>query len=215
MSSILTSADQGDGEFEYPRYFPLAKRLQWASARLFFYACVGLSLGTVVAGPLLAPLISWWMFGDWRFWRHLRRGLRLYAHGYRVLGLVLRGDHAFMFSVPLTSPPLTAPLPGSVQLNASWSHGRGCGSCTRCCRHGGTVDCPVLDRDKGQCVGYDAFFWRYFNCGRFPSRQREIDYYGCPKWSVRRGNDGMREIAVAPPEVAVPFDMSKDCAETG
>ena len=164
---------------------PLGARLRWGAARLTFIGAAGLSLGTVVAGPLLAPLISRWMFGDWRFWRHLRRGLRLYGHGYRLMGLMVRGDSAFMLGVPLTSPPLSDPAPGTVVLNPDWSHGSSCGTCNRCCHHGRDIHCPVLDAETGLCTGYDGWFWRYFNCGRFPSHQRELDYYRCPKWHLR------------------------------
>jgi hypothetical protein len=131
----------------------------------------------------LAPLITWWVFGDWRFWRHLKPGLGLFAHGYRVLGLMLRGEGAFMFSVPLTSPPFNVPVPGLVKLNPAWPHGHSCGPCRRCCQQ--SKCCPALDNQSGHCRGYNAFYWRYFNCGRFPSNQQEIDYYSCPKWVAK------------------------------
>lgn len=166
---------------------PWGLRLRWAAARVVFITVAAVSLGTVVGGVVLAPVISRWMFGDWRFWRHLRRGLRLYGHGYRLMGLMLRGDSAFMLGVPLTSPPLSDPRPGSVVLNPAWAHGSSCGSCSRCCHHGRDIHCPVLDTATGLCTGYDGWFWRYFNCGRFPSHQRELDYYGCPKWQMRDG----------------------------
>jgi hypothetical protein len=35
------------------------------------------------------------------------------------------------------------------------------------------------------CRGYDSFFWRYFNCGRYPTEQREIEYYLCNKWQFK------------------------------
>ncbi|MEE8434399.1 MAG: hypothetical protein V3S64_06380, partial [bacterium] len=44
---------------------------------------------------------------------------------------------------------------------------------------------PVLDYETGLCQGYDSFFWRYFNCGRYPSNQREIEFYLCNKWSLK------------------------------
>ena len=95
-------------------------------------ACVGLCLFTVIAAVPLAPLITWWVFGDWRFWRHLGPGLGLFMHGYRVLGLMIRGEGAFMFSVPLSSPPIKVPEPALVRLNPAWPHGRSCGPCRRC-----------------------------------------------------------------------------------
>ena len=159
------------------------KRLLWAATRGLFMFSAGLCLFTIVAGVPLAPLITWWVFGDWRFWRHLKPGLGLYVHGYRVLGLMLRGEGRFMFSVPLTSPPIKVPEPGLVRLNPAWPHGSSCGPCRRCCQQSGS--CPALDDESGHCRGYNAFYWRYFNCGRFPSNQQQIDYYNCPKWIAR------------------------------
>ena len=159
-----------------------SKRFRWAAARILFLGCVGLCLFTGVATVPLAPLMSWWLFGDWRFWRHLKPGLGMFRHCYRVLGLMFRGEGVYMFSVPLTSPPFKAPVPDRVQLNPAWPHGRSCGPCRRCCQQGKC--CPALDQQTGRCRGYNAFYWRYFNCGRFPSHQQEIDYYDCPKWVV-------------------------------
>ena len=34
-------------------------------------------------------------------------------------------------------------------------------------------------------MGYDSFYWRYFNCGRYPANQEEIDWYECPKWIMK------------------------------
>ena len=144
--------------------------LRWALARILFIGTAGLCLGSGVAGLAVAPLFTWWMYGDFRFWRHLRHSLRLYPYGYRVLGLMLRGDGAFLLGVPL--------------LRADWEYDLSCGPCTRCCRHGRRAACPLLDESSGRCRGYDSFFWRYFNCGRFPTRQWDIDYYGCPKWKL-------------------------------
>jgi hypothetical protein len=163
--------------------------VQWAAARTLFIGYVGFALFTVVGGFLTAPLATWYFLGDWRFWRHWRTGIRLYGQGWRMFGLMLKGESGFMLDVPMTAPPHTAPVASLVDLNPNWAHGGSCGPCSRCCSQ---IHCPVLDTETGFCRGYDAFYWRYFNCGRFPSSQREIDYYGCPKWV-------MKEILVAPP----------------
>jgi len=34
-------------------------------------------------------------------------------------------------------------------------------------------------------MSYDSFYWRYFNCGRYPAAQNQIDYYECPKWIMK------------------------------
>jgi len=157
-------------------------RLRWASARVGFIGYVGFALFTGVGGILTAPLATWYMFGDWRFWRHWRPALRLIPQGWRMLGRLVRGDSGFMLDVPIAAPPHSAPVQELVDLNPAWAHSGSCGPCSRCCE---LIACPVLDPESGYCSGYDSFFWRYFNCGRFPSRQREIDYYGCPKWVMK------------------------------
>lgn len=157
------------------------QRLGWACARLAFHAYVGFALVTVVGGFLTAPLMSKLFFDDWRCWRYWRRGAALFPHGWRLFAMVLRGEATFMLGVPLGSAPQTRPARGAAVLAPSWEHGSSCGSCRRCC-HVKELRCPVLDTESGLCSGYDSFYWRYFNCGRYPSSQAEIDYYGCPKW---------------------------------
>ncbi len=69
-----------------------------------------------------------------------------------------------------------------VTMNPTWEFGTTCGPCNRCCTK---IKCPILDHRSGLCRGYDSFFWRYFNCGRFPSTRREIDFYICNKWLMK------------------------------
>ncbi len=154
----------------------------WAAKRLLFYVYLVFCLLTVVGGFLTAPLFTYVFFGDWRFWRYLAPGWKMFFHGWRFLIPLLKWENSgFMFSVPLTSPPKSAPDLSIVKIRADWADGSSCGSCSKCCDQ---VSCPVLDKDSGLCLGYNAFFWRYFNCGRFPSYQSEIDYYSCPKWQM-------------------------------
>ncbi|MCB1859181.1 MAG: hypothetical protein KDI63_12950 [Gammaproteobacteria bacterium] len=180
-----------------PSRHPSLERAKWGVARAGFIALSGFCLTTVVGGLVLAPVVTWCMFDDWRFWRHLRRGLRLYRHGYRIMGLMIRGEGRFMLSVPLFSPPYDVPVPGSVELRADWEHGRSCGSCVRCCQLGSSASCPVLDTEHNRCNGYLSFYWRYFNCGRFPSHQHQIDYYGCPKWKMSPTSTSVGSFPVA------------------
>ncbi len=154
---------------------------RWALARLTFITYIGFSVVSLVGGFLTAPLMTWYFFGDWRFWRHWSAGLGLLPHAWRLLKLMLRDNRVFMFSVPLTSPPRSTPDPATTTLQSSWPHGRSCGDCSNCCRPGGYV-CPLLDQTLGLCRGHRSFYWRYFNCGRFPSVAPEIDYYDCRKW---------------------------------
>jgi hypothetical protein len=156
-------------------------KARWAAARLVFIAYISFSVVTLVGGFLTAPLMTWYFFGDWRFWRHWSAGLGLWPHALRLMKLMRSDNRGFMFSVKLTSPPSSSPDPARTALHPHWPHGKSCGDCSNCCRPGGHV-CPLLDTTVGLCRGYDSFFWRYFNCGRFPSLRREIDYYDCRKW---------------------------------
>ncbi len=160
------------------------RQLGWASARLGFYTYIGLSMITVVGGFATAPLMTHLFYNDWRFWRHWRRAWRLFPHAWNIVWLMFRREGQFMLSVPLTSPPQSKPDHGLVELAPGWRHGAGCGDCQRCC-HILWLRCPVLDDATGFCSGYNSFYWRYFNCGRYPSRHAEIDYYGCDKWRMK------------------------------
>jgi hypothetical protein len=163
-----------------PENYSRGQRLGWAAARYVFIFCAAVSLFTVVGGLLLAPANTWYFFNDWRFWRHWRRGLGLYGQGYRMFWLMLRGDDAFMLSVPMTSAPRRKPRRSVVVIRADWQTGNSCGSCSRCCGQ-----CPLRDVERNLCLSYNSFYWRYFNCGRFPYRQSQIDYYQCEKWAMR------------------------------
>jgi len=160
-------------------------KVRWASARLIFIAYISFSVVSVLGGFLSAPLMTWYFFGDWRFWRHWSAGLGLLPHAFRLLNLMLRDNRGFMFSVPLTAPPRSTPDSATTTLHSSWPHGGSCGACSNCCRAGGHA-CPLLDENLGLCRGHDSFYWRYFNCGRFPSVSAELDYYNCHKWVLSK-----------------------------
>jgi len=58
----------------------------------------------------------------------------------------------------------------------------------------------LLDSRQQGCLGYNSFYWRYFNCGRYPSFEEEISYYGCRKWAlVKSGQPVTVTLAVNPP----------------
>jgi hypothetical protein len=157
------------------------KKIRWAAARLVFIGYIGFSVLSLIGGFLTAPLMTWYFFGDWRFWRYWSAGLGLLPHALRLIRLMLSDNRSFMFSVPLTSPPRSSPDTQATVLHRFWPHGSSCGDCSNCCRPGGHA-CPLLDEERELCRGYDSFYWRYFNCGRFPSAASEIDYYDCRKW---------------------------------
>jgi hypothetical protein len=159
------------------------KQIQWATARLLFISYISFSVLSVFGGFLTAPAMTWYFFGDWRFWRHWSSGKQLLPHSFKLLKVMFRDRKGFMFSVPLTSPPRSVPDPDKTALKSSWGEKRTCGNCTNCCRTGGYA-CPLLDESRGLCQGHDSFYWRYFNCGRFPSVTSQVEYYECPKWVV-------------------------------
>jgi hypothetical protein len=157
--------------------------LRWSLARLAFIIYIVFSVVTLIGGFLTAPLMTWYFFDDWRFWRHWRAGLGLLPHGLRMTAMMLGHSRAFMFSVPLASPPRSDPDPSIALNRADWHHGDSCGGCFNCCTAGGNV-CPLLDKKQQACRGYNSFYWRYFNCGRYPSFEEEIHYYDCRKWAL-------------------------------
>jgi hypothetical protein len=155
------------------------QQIVWALQRLFFFFYVGFCLLSVVGGYLTAPLFTYYFFGDWRFWRYVNPAWKLFFQGWRFILPILKGTNGgFMFSVP----PASKPDPKLLTLHSDWEYGAtSCGWCTRCCTK---VSCPILDKEKDLCLGYNSFFWRYFNCGRFPSQISEITYFDCPKWEI-------------------------------
>jgi hypothetical protein len=163
--------------------FNALNKARWAMARLLFILYISFSVLSVFGGFLTAPLMTWYFFGDWRFWRYWSSGVRLFPHAFRLFKVMLRDQKGFMFAVPLTSPPRSIPNPEKAVLNDSWGEDHSCTNCTNCCRTGGYT-CPLLDENRGLCEGYDSFYWRYFNCGRFPSAFAQVEYYECPKWVV-------------------------------
>lgn len=166
------------------RLVPSLNALKWAGARLLFFAYIAFSMGTLgLGGFLTAPIMTWYFYGDWRVWRHWHSAKGLYPQAYKMLlYIVQRRNGGYMLSVPLTAQPHSTVNPDVVELAATWEFGTSCGPCSRCCEK---IKCPILDRETGLCRGYDSFFWRYFNCGRFPNAQVEIDYYRCPKWNMK------------------------------
>ncbi|MGE5839050.1 MAG: hypothetical protein ACM34H_03890, partial [Deltaproteobacteria bacterium] len=88
----------------------------------------------------------------------------------------------FSPTVSLTAPPMSKPDLSLVAINPVWENGEACADCGKCCKK---IRCPLQEKTHSQCMGYDSFYWRYFNCGRYPSNQGDIDRYECPKWVMR------------------------------
>ena len=185
---------------------------RWALARLAFISYIVFSVVSLVGGFLTAPLMTWYFFGDWRFWRHWRAGVGLLPHGLRLTAMMIGHGRGFMFSVPLTSPPRSVPDPSVTLFRVDWHHGNSCGDCSNCCKPGGYV-CPLLDNQRQACRGYNSFYWRYFNCGRYPSVEEEIRYYDCRKWALNTlEQTGTAAPAVHPAlGVSVAVVQQEDC----
>ncbi len=170
----------GDNTINAEWITDFANKCKWASFRLFFYTWTVFSMVTVVGGYLVPFLSSYLLFGSWRFWNYLGIGWRVNIHAYRLFFMMLRGE--FLQSVPLTAPPASAPDRTLVRISPEWEHGESCGYCGVCCD---ILSCPLMDKKTRTCMSYNTFLWRYFNCGRFPTNQKEIEKYKCRKWEMR------------------------------
>jgi hypothetical protein len=172
-----------------PRYLTSAKNrmlilsVKWACLRIFVEGYVIFCFISIIGGLFSYPLFTTLFLDDYRFWRYCNLIPRLYLHLLHSLCRMIRGGTSgFLFSVPLAAPPSTEPDLDRVILNPSWPHGKSCGSCTHCCD---VIRCPLVDHKNRGCMAYDSIYWRYFNCGRFPSTNKQLEYYGCPKWLMR------------------------------
>ncbi|MEN6327153.1 MAG: hypothetical protein ABFD18_13250 [Syntrophomonas sp.] len=132
---------------------------------------------------ILAPLTSYLLFRDLRFWRFVRYFFPAIKTVYYQTALIIRDqNYRTMFSIPLTSPPMKQPDKFIVELAETWNTEENeCRNCERCCQK---LGCALFDGENGMCMSYDSFYWRYFNCGRYPATQKQIDYYECPKWII-------------------------------
>jgi hypothetical protein len=164
----------------------ILQKAQWAAARIVFIitALAGTASGTVL-GYLLGPLYTWYFFNDFKFLRYRRLFFPLTVCGWRLLTEWIRNPaYRSMFTIPLTAPPMTGPDRSRVRIRASWPENDGaCNGCTRCCT---LRSCPMLDVKRNRCISYGSFFWRYFNCGRYPENAEQISFYECRKWETGR-----------------------------
>ncbi|PKM78513.1 MAG: hypothetical protein CVU90_01890 [Firmicutes bacterium HGW-Firmicutes-15] len=143
---------------------------------------------------VFAPLTTYLFFSDLRFWKYTRYFFRGMMTFYRQLALIITNKrYRAMFSIPLIAPPMKQPDKVMIELAATWdSEDDECRGCSLCCLK---MECALFDQKSGICMGYDSFYWRYFNCGRYPATQNQIDYYECPKWIIKPVED--REPGVA------------------
>ena len=161
--------------------------LKWAAARtLFLIAAVGAMFSGGLLVFVAAPLYSWYFFNDLKFWKYLRFVYPAFSWAWRMAGECLRSPYYRRVSkFKVSDPPRLTPDLSLVRLRDSWPEENGaCGDCDNCCS---LRNCPLLDTERHQCRGYGSFFWRYFNCGRYPWIPEQIRYYKCEKWEITEG----------------------------
>lgn len=163
------------------------QRVKWATARVLFLivTLAGTASGGVVS-YLLGPLYSWYLFNDPRFLKYHRFTFPLVrAYWKLVFEWLANSDYRRMFAIPWTAPPMIGPDRSLVRISAEWVQSdSACNGCVECCVRRA---CPMLDRERHLCRSYGSFFWRYFNCGRYPENGEQIRFYECRKWQVRVG----------------------------
>lgn len=163
------------------------QKWKWFSARLFFLSaavCTACTGG--ILGYLLGPLYSWYFFNDLNFLKYHQYLPRLVSAFWRQIGeWVQNPRYREMFFIPWTSAPMNCPDMSIVQISGLWQNSdKGCGACDHCCIKRA---CPLHDMTHNRCRSYGSFFWRYFNCGRYPENIRQIRFYDCKKWVVNNG----------------------------
>jgi len=160
------------------------QRIKWTSARFVFLT---MTIGVVFTGGLLGyffyPLYSWYFFSDINFLKYRQYLPRLVSAFWRQIGELLSNpDYREMFFIPWTLPPLNNPDISLVRTRSTWPRDdKGCGDCINCCTR---RSCPLHDIEQNICKSYGSFFWRYFNCGRYPQNEKQISFYECKKWEL-------------------------------
>jgi hypothetical protein len=158
----------------------------WAIKRIFFiFLYIFMVLSGGISMFVIAPITSYLLFRDFKFWKYARYFFPFAMAAYHQLALLIMDkSYRTMFSIPLIDPPMKQPDKSIIELSKFWdSAEHECTGCVGCCLK---IGCPLLERESGRCRSYDSFFWNYFNCGRYPATQKQIDYYQCTKWIMRK-----------------------------
>jgi hypothetical protein len=140
----------------------------------------GLTLG--VAAYVMFPLTSYLLFGDLKFWKHIRHFHKLTLTSYHLFFSLLGQPHySEVFQIGWSAPPRMTPDLSKMTLSRRWAEEKGasCSGCITCCVIPG---CNLIERKSNNCLLYGSFFWKYFRCGSFPENQRQAEYYQCEKW---------------------------------
>jgi hypothetical protein len=106
----------------------------------------------------------------------------VWLHFYRMIWRSLT-DKSYndMFSGKIYDPPILHSDINAVRVKESWKGSpNNCDGCENsCCAQ---IKCPMLK--DGRCLCFGSLFFGYFNCGRHPENQAQMDRYNCPKWEV-------------------------------
>ena len=158
-------------------------RIRWSLFRVISYSIVFINILTFgVFLYIIAPYTSYFFLNDLKFWKHLSYFHKIYFNSISYLKSIVLKDSALIIShLPLSSPPMDSPNLKLFRVSKDWDYpDDSCGTCSDCCHFLG--DCCFLDTSRNKCLCYGSLFWRYFNCGRFPTTKKQLDYYRCPKY---------------------------------
>ncbi len=159
------------------------RKVYWATIRISFFVLLLLMLITGgLSVFILYPVYVWYFSGDLRFSKNNKFILPMISKTYRYMyDFITNPGYRKSFPIQFASLPRIAPDRQKVRIRADWPVIDGsCNGCSYCCKMRG---CPFMD-EHHRCAGYGSLYWRYFNCGRFPETQKQIDYYSCPKWEI-------------------------------
>lgn len=162
----------------------MLKKIYWFMVRSFFlfFALIGLLSGGLLVFPF-GPVYSWYFKGDFNYLKYRRYTFRVMLSGYKMLSdWLFSPEYMRVFIPSMTAPPMMKPDLSKVAISKNWEGPKdSCGGCSKCCTK---RECPLFDLSSEACLSYGSFFWRYFNCGRYPENAEQIGYYECPKWVV-------------------------------
>ena len=159
-------------------------KIWWVLVRCFIYGMgISMLLTFGLIGYIIGPILSYTYFNDWRFWRHHRKFIPMTIHAYYIMFKWLADrEYRNMFVLQLIEPPLSGPDSSIVGLTNTWLTSKdNCNTCAQCCTK---IYCPLINPQTNLCSAYNSTFWRYFNCGRYPMSDKQIEYYSCPKWEM-------------------------------
>lgn len=163
----------------------LGQRIKWAIVRIIYYILLALAALTGgMAIYLFAPITSYYFFGDFLFWKHIKYFHLLNTQMYRIIYFWLSDPkYRSMYTQPLAAPPMKSPDRTKIKISRKWEYGENdCAGCVKCCVK---IKCPMLDSAGNKCLIYNSPYWNYFSCGRYPVSQGQIDYYDCDKWEMK------------------------------